>query len=110
MTPTDDRPDPGDGRGDDRPISLEDLIALRDGDLDDVQTRRVRERIERDPEAVAGLLDELDQTDAILDQLRSHPPPPDLSERLQSTIADESARARGDDQPDSDREDRDTER
>lgn len=118
MTPSNDRPDPADhsdwgdpggGRGEDRPVSLEDLIALRDGDLDDDQARRVRERIERDPEAVAGLLDELDETDAILEQLRSHPPPPELSERIESAIAEEAARGRGDDQPDSDSEDPDTE-
>lgn len=104
MRPTDDHSDSGD---DDYPVTLEDLIALRDGDLDHDQARRLRERIERDPDTAAGLLDELDQTDAILDQLRSQPPPGDLSERLRSAIADEAARAAGDEQQD-DQQDRDT--
>lgn len=103
MTPTDDPPDsgrPGGPEDEDRPVTTEDLIALRDGDLDDDQARRVRERIERDPEAVAGLLDELDQTDAILDRIRSQPVPPELSARLEAAIADERAR----DQPPDDRQ------
>lgn len=121
MTPTNDPPDPpghgdrgdpSDGQGhQDRPISLEDLIALRDGDLDDEQARRVRRRIERDPELAADLLEELDQTDAILDQQRRQRPPPDLLDRLQSAIADEAAaRSLGADQRDeSDRKDDATE-
>lgn len=112
MTPTDDPPDPGgpDGPGafgnEERPITTEDLIALREGDLDEEQARRVRERIESDPEAVAELLDQLDQTDALLERFRTQPPPPELSERLDAVIADEiaarDARRSGDDPPDVD--------
>lgn len=105
MRPTDDHS--GD---DDPPVTLEELIALREGDLDHDQARRLRERIERDPEVAAGLLDELDQTDVILERLRRAPPPPELSDRLQSAIAEEAARRAGDDQQDGDREDGDTER
>lgn len=107
MCPTDDH---SDSAADDCPVTLEDLIALRDGDLDHDQARRLRERIERDPDTAAGLLDELDQTDGILERLRNQPPPPELSDRLQSAIADEAARGAGDDQQNGAQEDDDTER
>lgn len=100
MTPTDDPSDPDGAGNDDQPGLGEDLIALRDGDLDDEQERRVRERIERDPQGVAELLDQLDQTDAILERIRSHPPPPELTERLEAAIADEvAARDAGENRP-----------
>lgn len=105
MRPTDDHS--GD---DDPPVTLEELIALREGDLDHDQARRLRERIERDPEVAAGLLDELDQTDVILERLRRQPPPRELSDRLQSAIADETARGAGDVEQDGAREDGDNER
>lgn len=85
MNPND-HPDP---EGD-RPVTLEELIALRDGDLDAEQARRLTERLERDPHA-AALLTELDETDAILDRLRTRQPPPGFSERLQALIGDEAA-------------------
>lgn len=102
MRPTDDHS--GD---DDTPVTLEELIALREGDLDHDQARQLRERIERDPEVAAGLLAELDQTDVILERLRRAPPPPELSDRLQSAIAEEAARGNGD-QHDGAREDDDS--
>ena len=93
------RPTDNDHSGDDDPpVTLEELIALREGDLDHDQARRLRERIERDPETAADLLDELDQTDVILERLRRPPPPPELSDRLQSAIAEEAARDRRDQQ------------
>lgn len=102
MTPTDppdDRPDRGDEDG---PVTLEDLIALRDGDLSAEQARRVTSRLESDP-AAAALLDELDQTDVLLERLRTQPPPAELSQRLQSRIADEAAARAAGERPAGDR-------
>lgn len=74
-----------------RPVRLEELIALRDGELSGEQEAALLERLATDPEA-RELLDQLDETDAILTRLRTRPMPPDVSDAIQRRLAEESRR------------------
>lgn len=70
-------------------VHLEELIALRDGELSTEHATELLERIATDPHA-GELLDQLDQTDTILAQLRNKPMPPDVREAIHRRLADES--------------------
>lgn len=80
--------EPGEG---DRSVSLEELIALRDGELSTEQVTELLERIATDPRA-GELLDQLDQTDTILARLRNKPMPADVRDAIQRRLAEENRR------------------
>lgn len=77
--------------GGDRPVRVEELIALREGELSSEQEKELLERIGTDPDATE-LLDQLHQTDTILARLRNKPIPPDVTEAIHRRLDDESRR------------------
>lgn len=77
--------------GDSEPVALEELIALRDGELSSDAEAQLLERVAGDPAAVERLR-ELDETNAVLGGLRERPAPPDVVEAIEQTLAREQAR------------------
>lgn len=100
---TSDEDEPREGR---REIDLHDLIALRDGQLSPAEEASVLERISSDPSA-AELLEELDDTDAILARVRERTMPSDIAARIESAL-DRAAHERADSDPPRDPGDGDT--
>lgn len=72
-----------------RPVAPHELMALRDGVLSPQEEADLYERVENDPSA-AALLADLDETDAILQRLRSEGMPTDVSARIERALRAEA--------------------
>ena len=72
----------------DEAVTVEELIALREGDLSDDQAAALQARVNDSPRA-QQLLVELGHTDEVLGVVRNQPVPPELVESIDRLIAEQ---------------------
>ncbi len=78
--------------GDD--VTLEELLALRDGELSVDDEANLRARV-RASERATAMLDELDQTDEVLGRIRNKPLDPEVVAGIEQAIAQAEAGRQG---------------
>ena len=90
-------------------VTLEELLALRDGELSIEDEANLLARV-RASERATAMLDELDQTDEILGRIRNKPRDPEVVAGIEQAIAQAEAGRHGEPSGEQVHEDQDQDR